>query len=82
MTSIFNKFKSLITGAIVLALFIGVTLSSCTPDKKSKNAEKVEEASTTEEHPASGEHPSGEEHPTDEEHPSGEEHPSDSTKQE
>ena len=94
MTSILNKFKSLIAGAIILSLFIGVTLSSCSPNKKTDNKENVEAASASEEHPEGGEHPegsehpeggehpSGEEHPEGGEHPEGEEHPSDSTKQE
>ena len=76
MTTIFNKFKSLIATIMVLSLFMGITFSSCTPDKKSGNSEKVE-ASESEEHPSGGEHPEGEEHPSGDE-----EHPSDSTKQE
>ena len=77
MTSILNKFKSLAIGVIVLSFFIvGVTLNSCTTDKKPENTENVEAAS------ASEEHPEGEEQAAGEEHPEGEEHPSDSTKQE
>ncbi len=76
MTTIFNKFKSLIAGIMVLSFFMGITFSSCTPDKKSGNSEKVEAASESDEHPE-GEHPEGEEHPS-----GGEEHPSDSTKKE
>jgi len=79
MTSFLNKFKSLAIGVIVLSFFMGITFSSCTPDKKSQNTENVEAASETEEHPSDNE-----EHPTDsEEHPTdSEEHPSDSTKAE
>ena len=75
MTNILRKFKSLIAGVIVVSFFIGITVSSCTSDKKSGKSEKVE-ATKSEEHPSGGEHPEGEEHP------SGDEHPSDSTKQE
>ena len=71
MTSILNKFKSLAIVVMVLSLFMGVTLNSCTTDKKSENTENVEAASSESE-----EHPAGEENPTDEEHPS------DSTKEE
>jgi hypothetical protein len=77
MTSILNKFKSLAIGVIVISFFVGVTLNSCTSNKKTDNTEATAE---------SEEHPEGEEHPAaeaeGEEHPAGEEHPGDSTKEE
>jgi hypothetical protein len=76
MYTIFNKFKSLAAGVMLLSFFMGVTLNSCTTKKKSENTENVEATSESEEHPE------GEEHPSGEEHPAGEEHPSDSTKAE
>ena len=76
MTSILNTFKSLAIGVIILSFVMGITLNSCTSNKKPEN---VEATSESEEHPSdSEEHPSAEEeHPT-----SSEEHPSDSTQQE
>ena len=77
MTSILNKFKSLAIVVMVFSFFIGLTLNSCTPDKKSENTENVEAASSeSEEHPAGEEDPAGEEHPSDstkDEHPTTEE---------
>ena len=72
MTNIFSKFKSLIAGIIVFSFFMGITVSSCSPDKKSGKSEKMEAASESEEHPSDSEHPEGEEHPSDstkQEHP-------------
>ncbi len=79
MTSIFNKFKSLVAiGVMVFSLFIGLTLNSCTSEKKSDNTESVESTSESEEHPSNNE----EKEEASEEHPaSSEEHPSaDTTK--
>ena len=76
MTIMLSKFKSLVLGVMLLSFVMGVTLNSCTSNKKSENSENVEATSESEEHPK------GEEHPAGEEHPEGEEHPSDSTKQE
>jgi len=78
MTSILNTFKSLAIGVIIFSFVMGITLNSCTGNKKSENTENVEATSETEEHPAGDE-----EHPSEEEeHPSGgEEHPSDSTQE-
>jgi hypothetical protein len=65
MTSILNKFKSLAIGVMLLSFIMGVTLSSCTGNKKSENSENVEATSESEEHPKGEEHPAGEEHPSD-----------------
>lgn len=76
MTSILNTIKSLAIGVIIFSFVMGVTLNSCTSNKKSENTEAASD---------SDEHPAAEEESTagDEEHPSGgEEHPSDSTEQE
>ena len=83
MITILNKLKSILAGLMVLSFFMGVSLSSCTGNKKPENKEKVETASESEEHPSGEEHPAGE-HPSgdDDEDPSGEEQESDSTKQE
>ena len=72
MTSILNTFKSLVLGVVLLSFVMGVTLSSCTGNKKSENSENVEATSESEEHPTdSEEHPSDStktEHP-EKEHP-------------
>ena len=72
MTSIVTKFKSLAIGVMVLSLVMGMTLSSCTTDKKSQNTENVEAASESEEHPTDSKATESE----------SEEHPSDTTKTE
>lgn len=69
MVTILKKIQSLTALIILLSFLSGVSISSCSGNKKTENTETA-----TEEHPAS-------EHPSSEEHPSGEEHPSDSTQQ-
>jgi len=56
---------------MLLSFVMGVTLNSCTGNKKSENSENVEATSESEEHPAGEEHPSDS---TKAEHPEGE-HP-------
>jgi len=65
MTTFLNKFKAVAAGFMLLSFVIGVTLSSCTGNKKSENSENIEATSESEEHPEGEEHPAGEEHPSD-----------------
>jgi hypothetical protein len=83
MTTILSKLKPFATGVFILTLFLGITVASCTSDKKPANTENVESTvPESEEHPGSGdEHPSSE-HPSGEHPSAGDEHPADSTQQE
>ena len=69
-----NTIKSLAIGVILLSFVAGITLNSCTPNKKTDDTENVEATSESEEQPSSSS-----EHPTSEHPSSGGEHPADST---